>query len=160
EVEADLGQGEIELACRPLERTFLAGEVGTEIDDGNGFGGGHDANSKCADQRDDRTQSVYGPALGRASMAFGILALMVASLFTGAAIYVTLVEHPARSVLEPGAQLEAWKPSYRRSAAMRASLAVIGFALGIAAWWTTGDRRWLAGALLLVASWPFTLVIL
>jgi hypothetical protein len=66
-------------------------------------------------------------------MAFSILALMVASLFTDAAIYVTLVEHPARSVLEPCAQLEAWKPSYRRSAAMRASLAVIGFALGIAA---------------------------
>lgn len=93
-------------------------------------------------------------------MAFGILALMVASLFTGAAIYVTLVEHPARSVLEPGAQLEAWKPSYRRSAAMRAWLAVIGFALGIAAWWKTGDQRWLGGALLLVASWPFTLILL
>jgi hypothetical protein len=93
-------------------------------------------------------------------MAFGILALMVASLFTGAATYVTLVEHPARSVLEPGAQLEAWKPSYRRSAAMRASLAVIGFAFGMAAWWKTGDQRWLGGALLLVASWPFTLIIL
>jgi hypothetical protein len=93
-------------------------------------------------------------------MAFGILALVVASLFTGAAIYITFVEHPARSVLDPGAQLEAWKPSYARSAAMRASLAVIGFALGMAAWWHTHDVRWLGGALLLVASWPFTLIIL
>ena len=93
-------------------------------------------------------------------MACGILALMVASLFTGAAIYITFVEHPARSVLEPGAQLEAWKPSYARSAAMRASLAVIGFALGVAAWRQTHDWRWLAGAFFLVASWPFTLVIL
>ena len=93
-------------------------------------------------------------------MAFGILALMVASLFTGAAIYVTIVEHPARSVLEPGAQLEAWKPSYARSAALRATLAVVGFVLGIAAWWQTGDKRWLGGAVLLVASWPFTLIML
>ena len=93
-------------------------------------------------------------------MAFGVLALMVASLFTGAAIHVNFVEHPARSVLDPGAQLEAWKPSYARSAAMRASLAVVGFALGMAAWWQTRDDRWLGGALLLVASWPFTLIML
>jgi uncharacterized membrane protein len=93
-------------------------------------------------------------------MAFGILALMVASLFTGAAIHVNFVEHPARSVLDPGAQLEAWKPSYARSAAMRASLALIGFGFGMAAWWQTRDYRWLGGALLLVASWPFTLIIL
>ena len=93
-------------------------------------------------------------------MAFGILALMVASLFTGAAIHMAFVEHPARAVLDPGPQLEAWKPSYARSAAMRASLAVIGFALGMAAWWQTRDFRWLGGALLLVASWPFTLIIL
>ena len=55
-------------------------------------------------------------------MAFGVLALMVASLFTGAAIHVNFVEHPARSVLDPGAQLEAWKPSYARSAAMRSTI--------------------------------------
>jgi hypothetical protein len=93
-------------------------------------------------------------------MAFGILALVVASVFTGAAIYVSFVEHPARSVLEVSAQLEAWKPSYARSSAMRASLALIGFALGIVACWQTRDVRWMAGACLLVASWPFTLVML
>jgi hypothetical protein len=93
-------------------------------------------------------------------MAFGILALIVASMFTGAAIYISFVEHPARSVLEVSAQIEAWKPSYARSSAMRASLALIGFALGIAAFWQTRDIRWAGGALLLVASWPFTMVML
>jgi hypothetical protein len=93
-------------------------------------------------------------------MAFGILALVVASVFTGAAIYVSFVEHPARSVLEVSAQLEAWKPSYARSSAMRASLALVGFAFGVAAWSQTRDERWMAGACLLVASWPFTLVML
>jgi Domain of unknown function (DUF1772) len=93
-------------------------------------------------------------------MTFGILALIVASMFTGAAIYVSFVEHPARSVLEVSAQLEAWKPSYARSSAMRASLALIGFGFGVAACWKTRDTRWLGGAWLLVASWLFTLVML
>ena len=93
-------------------------------------------------------------------MAFGILALVVASVFTGAAIYVSFVEHPARSVLEVSAQLEAWKPSYARSSTMRASLALVGFVLGMVASWQTRDTRWMVGAFLLVASWPFTLVML
>lgn len=93
-------------------------------------------------------------------MLFGVLALVAASMFTGAAVYVSFVEHPARSVLEVSAQLEAWKPSYARSSAMRASLALIGFGLGLAAFWHTRDMRWLGGSLLLVASWPFTLIVL
>jgi len=93
-------------------------------------------------------------------MAFGILALIVASMFTGAAFYVSFVEHPARSVLEVSAQIEAWKPSYARSSAMRASLALLGFGLGVAAFWHTRDIRWAGGAVLLVASWPFTMVML
>lgn len=93
-------------------------------------------------------------------MAFGILALIVASMFTGAAFYVSFVEHPARSVLEVSAQIEAWKPSYARSSAMRASLALLGFTLGAVAYSQMRDPRWLGGAFVLVASWPFTLVVL
>ena len=69
EVEADLGEGEVQLARRPLERPGLAGEVGSEIDDGNGFGGGHNAYSRCADESDDRTQRVDGLALGDGASA-------------------------------------------------------------------------------------------
>lgn len=93
-------------------------------------------------------------------MNFGILALTVAAIFTGAAVYISFVEHPARSVLDDSAQLEAWKPSYARSAYMRACLAMLGFVLGVAAWRQTGDARWLAGAALLVASWPFTMIMI
>ena len=93
-------------------------------------------------------------------MTFGVLALTVAALFTGAASYVSFVEHPARAMLDDRAQLEEWKPAYARGAVMQASLAAIGFGLGAAAWWMTGDLRWLVGGLILLAGWPYTLLII
>jgi uncharacterized membrane protein len=41
---------------------------------------------------------------------------------------------------------------------MQASLAVLGGVAGALAWWTTGDGLWLAGAVVLVANWPYTLL--
>ena len=37
---------------------------------------------------------------------------------------------------------------------MQASLAVIGFLLGLLAWYQTGDMQWGLGAIILVANWP------
>jgi len=91
-------------------------------------------------------------------MTFGILALTVAALFTGAAFYVSFVEHPARALLDDRSQLEQWKPAYARGAVMQASLAAVGFVLGAVSWRMTGDLRWLAGALVLLANWPYTLL--
>jgi hypothetical protein len=51
-----------------------------------------------------------------------------------------------------------WKPAYKRGFAMQASLAVVGFLLGLAAWWQTGKWCWLIGALLIIANWPYTLI--
>jgi uncharacterized membrane protein len=93
-------------------------------------------------------------------MAFGVFALTVAALFTGAAVYVSFVEHPARGMLDERSQLAEWKPSYARGAVMQASLAAIGFVLGGLAWHATGDLRWLAGALILLAGWPYTLLVI
>jgi hypothetical protein len=43
---------------------------------------------------------------------------------------------------------------------MQTSLAVLGFVLGVLAWWQTQDWRWAVGAALMIANWPFTLIII
>lgn len=91
---------------------------------------------------------------------FGQLALMTAALFTGAAVYINWAEQPARLMLGDRALLTQWKSSYARGFTMQASLAVIGFVFGVLAWYTTGRWCWLAGAIVLVANWPYTLTVI
>jgi uncharacterized membrane protein len=93
-------------------------------------------------------------------MIAGELALVVTALFAGAALYVSVVEHPARRSLDPGAALTQWKPAYKRGAAIQAPLALVGFLLGLAAWWQSGNWIWLYGGIVLVANWPYTLFVI
>src|SRR4030088_297117 len=91
-------------------------------------------------------------------MAFGLLALIAAAIFTGAALYVSVVEQPARLLMDDRALLTEWKPSYKRGAAMQAPLALLGCLLGLIAWWQTSQPGFLVGALAMIAPWPWTLI--
>jgi hypothetical protein len=93
-------------------------------------------------------------------MAIGLLALTVAALFTGAAIYVNVAEQPARLMLDDRALLTEWKPSYQRGAAMQASLALVGFVLGMVAWWQVSHPGFVVGAIAIIAPWPWTLLVI
>ena len=87
-------------------------------------------------------------------------ALVLAALFSGAALYVLLVEHPARATLDPAAQLTQWKPAYQRGTLMQAPLAALSGLAGVAVWWRWGDLWFLAGGALMLAAIAFTLVVM
>ena len=93
-------------------------------------------------------------------MLAGQVALVVASVFAGAALYVNIAEQPARLLLDDRSLLNEWKPSYKRGFAMQAPLAILGFLLGLVAWWQTGVWAWLVGAISLIANWPYTFLVI
>jgi hypothetical protein len=89
-------------------------------------------------------------------MLTGQLALLVAAVFSGAALYINVAEQPARLELDDRSLLTEWKPAYKHGLAMQAPLAIVGFLLGLAAWWQSDHVGWILGALLMVANWPVT----
>lgn len=89
-----------------------------------------------------------------------LIAAVCAGLFAGAAIYITLVEHPAR--LECGTALAATEfgPSYRRATIMQASLAALGFLAAVVAWTQGAGTVVLFGGILLGLVIPFTVIVI
>ena len=59
------------------------------------------------------------------------LAVFCTATFAGAALYITLVEHPTRSQLETRHAALQWAPSYRRATLMQAPLALVGCLAGL-----------------------------
>ena len=69
-----------------------------------------------------------------------------------------MVEHPARMPLPDGPLLAQWRVSYKRALPIQAGLAVLGGLAGIVAWYGLRDWRLLAGGLVLLANWPWTML--
>ena len=84
------------------------------------------------------------------------IATLTAAIFAGAALYVNLVEHPARMTLDTRAAVLEWAPAYARGTWMQAPLAVVSFLAGLGAWWSGAGIGWAIAALLIGAVVPFT----
>jgi Domain of unknown function (DUF1772) len=89
-----------------------------------------------------------------------ILATLACGIFAGAAIYVNLVEQPARLSCGIALAITEWRPSYQRGAVMQASLALVGSALAFFSAWLSRDLVWIIGGALLFAVGPFTLLVI
>jgi hypothetical protein len=88
------------------------------------------------------------------------VSLLACALFTGAAVYVNLVEHPAR--MECGVELAAteFAPSYRRATVLQAACAAVGLLASVAAWLAGSGFWWLVAGVLLGSVIPFTLIVI
>jgi hypothetical protein len=88
------------------------------------------------------------------------VAVLACALFTGAAIYITLIEHPAR--MQCGVEIAAaeFAPSYRRATVMQATCAAVGLASSVAAWLAGANFWWLVAGVLLGSVIPFTLIVI
>ncbi len=89
-----------------------------------------------------------------------LLAVLACGLFTGAAVYISLVEHPAR--MECGIELATaeFPPSYRRASVMQAILAGLGLVSSLVAWLAGATFWWFVAGILLGAVIPFTLIVI
>jgi hypothetical protein len=81
-------------------------------------------------------------------------------LFAGAAVYVNLVEHPARMGCDTRTAVTVWAPSYRRATVMQASLALLSLVAGVVAYALGGGAGWLIAAMLIGLVVPFTLIVI
>jgi hypothetical protein len=91
-------------------------------------------------------------------VGFQFLAVLCCTLFAGAAIYINLVEHPARMGCDTKTAATVWAPSYKRATVMQAPLAALSFLAGVGAWLFGGGMRWLIGAVLIGLVIPFTFI--
>jgi hypothetical protein len=94
--------------------------------------------------------------IGKLFMSAGLFALVFSSAFAGASLYLNLVEQPARLALDDSSMMREWAPSDRRGFALIGGLALLAALAGLAAFAQASDIRWLVGALIALASWPYT----
>ena len=87
-------------------------------------------------------------------------ATSAAGLWAGAALYIGFAEHP--SALKVGVEYATayFRPMSKRTAPMMMALAGIAAITGGGAWYAGGGGPWLFGAILMLAMFPFTGVLI
>lgn len=93
-------------------------------------------------------------------MIIELISIFCCGTFFGAAVYISIAQHPA--ALKAGVAVGGrfFPPMYNLAAPMQIALAVIGFLTGLIAWYVSSDILWLLGSLLLVSVIPITLILI
>ncbi|TDF41379.1 DUF1772 domain-containing protein [Alteromonadaceae bacterium M269] len=93
-------------------------------------------------------------------MLIETMALFCCGTFFGAAIYISIAQHPA--ALEAGVAVggKFFPPMYKRAAPMQVTLALLGSISGAILWYQESETLWLIGASLLFSVVPITLIII
>src|SRR4030095_16457800 len=89
-----------------------------------------------------------------------LIATLTAGLFCGAAVYINLVEHPARMSCGTALAVTEFAPSYKRATVMQVSLAAASFFSSLAAWLNNAGVYWLIGGIFIIVIIPFTLIVI
>lgn len=87
-----------------------------------------------------------------------LIATLCTAIFAGAAIYINLVEHPARIECGTAAAVREWRPSYRRATVMQASLALVAVLSSLGAWLLDRELVVLLAGICIGFVIPFTLI--
>lgn len=88
--------------------------------------------------------------------ALELIAVFTAALFAGAALYINVVEHPARMGLETHMAALQWAPSYKRATWLQAPLALLSFLSGGGLWLLGAGIGWLIAGAMIGLVVPFT----
>ena len=88
------------------------------------------------------------------------VAILSGAIFSGAALYISLVEHPARMAAGIGVALTQFRQMYPRAAPLQASAAGTCGLAGLIAALMSRQWGWLIGGLMVASAIPFTLVVM
>ena len=89
-----------------------------------------------------------------------MVATFACGVFFGAAVYINLVEQPARISCGTPLAVTEWRPSYKRATLVQVPLALVGSLSAFIAWRFEDRMAWLIGGLLLLLVIPFTLTVI
>lgn len=89
-----------------------------------------------------------------------ILSVVLAAVFFGIALYISIAEQPARLALADAPMLAEWQVSFKIGFMLQGTLTILAGLCGLAAWWFVRDWRFLAGGVFMLANWPWTLLVI
>ena len=89
-----------------------------------------------------------------------IFALFLCGTFFGAAVYISMAQHPATMKAGVSFAAKFFPPMYELASRLQIALAVGGTLAGVIQWFLIRDPLWAIGAALLFFVIPFTVVVL